>query len=94
MKCLLFIMLYSSCITNPRSVSRESSSKAVGKTHLAGGVNYLCRELLAFVFDNLAECVFDCRIVALDKVAVDELYRKRGLACVVASVLQSQVASM
>lgn len=63
----------------------------IGKTYLASGVDDLGGELLAFVLDDLAEGVFNCRVVALDKVAVDELHRKRGLACVVASVLQLQL---
>lgn len=66
-------------------------SGAVGRTHLAGGVDDLGGELLAFVFDDLAEGVLNCRVVAFDKVAVDKLHRKRGLACAVASVLQSQL---
>lgn len=65
--------------------------KVVGKTHLAGGIDDLRGELLALVLDDLAEGVFNCRVVALDKVAVDKLDCKRGLACVVASVLQSQL---
>lgn len=70
------------------SLSGMHRSRAVGKTYLSGGVDDLRRELLAFVLDDLAEGVFDCWVVALDKVAVDKLHRKRGLACVVASVLQ------
>lgn len=66
-------------------------SRVIGKTYLAGGVDDLSGELLTFVLDDLAESVFNRRVVALDKVAVDELDRKRRLACVVASVLQSQL---
>lgn len=49
---------------------------ATGKTYLAGGVDDLSGELLAFVLDDLAEGVLNCRVVALDEVAVDELDRK------------------
>lgn len=47
-----------------------------GKTYLAGGVDDFSGELLAFVLDDLAESVLNCRVVALDEVAVDKLDRK------------------
>lgn len=89
-------MLYSSYVPQSRRSWSASSAcmrgvKAVGETHLASGIDDLRGELLAFVLDDLAEGVFNCRVVALDKVAVDELDRKRGLACVITSVLQSQL---
>jgi hypothetical protein len=68
-------------------VAAAAAVVVVGTTHLSSRVDDLCRELLAFVLNDLAEGVFDRWVVALDKVAVDKLHRKRGLACVVASVL-------
>ena len=42
-------------------------------TYLSSGVNDLSRVLLALVLDNFAEGVLNGRIVALNKVAIDEL---------------------
>ena len=65
------------------SLQGTCRSRATGKTYLASGVDDLCRELLPFVLDDLAESVFNCRVVTLNEVAVDELDCKRRLACVV-----------
>lgn len=52
-------------------------------TYLTSSVDDLSSEILVFPLDHLAECVFDSRIVAVDKVTVDELHRHTGLACIV-----------
>jgi len=37
--------------------------------HLSRSINDLCQKSLAFVYNLVAECVFDSRIVTFDKVA-------------------------
>jgi hypothetical protein len=41
---------------------------------LSSSIDDFCCELLALVFDRLAECVLNGRVVAVDKMAIDELY--------------------
>jgi hypothetical protein len=50
-------------------------------TYLSCSVNDLGREVLVLPLDHLAESVFDGRVVAIDKVTVDELHRHTRLAC-------------
>jgi hypothetical protein len=45
-------------------------------TYLTGSINDLGRKLLVLIPDDFAEGVLDSRIVALDKVTVDELHRQ------------------
>jgi len=47
-------------------------------SYLTGRVDDFRCNILAFVFDDLAEGVLDCRVIALDKVAVDELDGQGG----------------
>jgi len=49
-------------------------------SHLTSSINYLGSIILTLVFDNLAERVFNGGVVALDKVAIDELYSERRFA--------------
>jgi hypothetical protein len=51
--------------------------------YLTGRVYNLGRKLLVLVPDHLAEGVLNGRVVAVDKVAVDELHRQTRLACIV-----------
>ena len=48
--------------------------------YLTSSVDNLRRKVLALVPDDFAECVLDCRVVALDEVAVDELHGQTRLA--------------
>jgi len=50
-------------------------------SYLASGVDDLGGKLLVLVPNDLAERVLDGRVVAVDKVAVDELHRQTRLAC-------------
>lgn len=45
--------------------------------YLASSVDDLSRKLLPFIFDELAERILNGRVVALDKMSVDKLYRER-----------------
>ena len=47
-----------------------------GGTYLARRVNDLGRKLLSLVLDNLAERVLNGRVIALNKVSIDELHRQ------------------
>lgn len=49
--------------------------------YLASGIDDLCCKVLILVPDHLAEGILDSRIIAIDKVAVDELHRETRLAC-------------
>lgn len=49
-------------------------------TYLSSRVDNLRSKLLTLVLDSLTEGILDSRIVAIDKVSVDELDSKRGLA--------------
>lgn len=49
-------------------------------THLAGGVDNLCRKVLTFVANDFGECVLDRWVVALYETAVDELHCNGGFA--------------
>ena len=60
-------------------------------TYLASSIDNLSSKVLVLPLDHLAECVLDSRIVAVDKVAVDELHRHTGLAC---TVLVSYIRAM
>ena len=48
---------------------------------LASGVDHLDGKVMVAVADDLAESVFDGRVVGVDKVAVDVLHCERGFAC-------------
>lgn len=51
-------------------------------TYLSSCVNNLCRKLLAILEPNeLAECVLDGWVIALDKVAVYKADRERRFTC-------------
>ena len=47
-------------------------------TYLARGINYLRREVLTAVLDDLAERIFDGGIVAIHEMFIHELNRERG----------------
>ena len=68
-----------------RTLSRRPNANALGLSqrgsHLAGGINNLRCKLLPLVLDHLAERVFDGRIIAFDKVPLDELDGERRFAC-------------
>lgn len=48
---------------------------------LASGVDHLDGKVMVAVADDLAESVFDGRVVGVDKVAVDVLHCEGGFAC-------------
>lgn len=50
-------------------------------TYLASSINDLGRKVLVLPLDHLAERILDSRVIAIDKVAVDELHRHTRLAC-------------
>lgn len=50
-------------------------------TNLASSVDNFGRKVLSLVSYCLAECVFDRGVVAVNKVPIDELNRKRRFAC-------------
>lgn len=50
-------------------------------TYLSCSVDNLCGIVLPLVPNQFAKRILDGRVVALDKVAVDELDRERRLAC-------------
>ena len=87
MKCLEFKILYSSCPTPSvcqidhhwRRPPREFEPSCPS-TYLARRIDYFRSVVLSFVFDYLTESVLDCRVVTLDKVAVNELDSKGGFA--------------
>lgn len=68
--------------------SKESSVQTLskdcirlkGRTDLASGVHNLGAELLVLELDVLAKRVLNGRVVAFDKVAIDELDCERGFA--------------
>ena len=49
-------------------------------TNLASSVDNFGRKVLSLVSYCLAECVLDRRVIAINKVPVDELNRKRRFA--------------
>lgn len=49
--------------------------------YLAGGIDNLGGIVLVLPLDDLAEGVFDGRVVTLNEVTVDKLDRKAGFAC-------------
>jgi hypothetical protein len=57
---------------------RKKSSK-----YLTSGIDNLRRKVLVLISNHLAKCVLNSRIVAIDKVAIDELHRQTGFACAV-----------
>lgn len=80
MKCFEFRILYSSCtavsvVIPPRAKWLELS------TNLSRRVDNLGRVILSLVPDRLGEGILNGRVVALDEATVDELDRKRRLAC-------------
>ncbi len=48
--------------------------------YLASSVDDLSVIILAFMSNDLAKGVFDCRVIAFDEVAIDELYGQRRFA--------------
>lgn len=48
--------------------------------YLTRGVDYLCREVLTAVLDDLAECVLNRGIVAVHEMSIHELDCERGFA--------------
>jgi hypothetical protein len=57
---------------------RAQQTKLWWITHLAGCINYLGRIILAIVFNDPTKGVFDCRVVALDKVMLNKPNGKGG----------------
>lgn len=49
--------------------------------YLTRRVDYFSREVLTSVLDHIAEGVLNRRVIALHKVALDELHRQRRFAC-------------
>ena len=47
-------------------------------TYLARGINYLGREVLTAVLDDLAKCILDGGIVAIHEMFVHKLNCERG----------------
>ena len=45
-------------------------------SYLARGIDDLGGELLAFMLDDLTECILDRRVVAFHEVAINKLYCK------------------
>jgi hypothetical protein len=61
---------------------RDAGGKKSSK-YLTGRIDNLRCKVLVLIPDHLAEGVLNCRIVAVDKVAVHELHRHTRLACCV-----------
>lgn len=59
----------------------SSLSSSARLAYLAGSVDDLGRVVLALDRNLFAEGVFNGRIVAFDKVAIDKLHCERGFAC-------------
>lgn len=73
-----------SCLLNPqpcRSMVPPPPTCPRNVTYLAGGIDDFGSIVLALVADDLAERIFDGRVVALDKVAVYELHGERRFTC-------------
>ena len=47
-------------------------------TYLTSGVDYLRREVLTAVLDDLAECVLDSGIITIYEMSIHELHCERG----------------
>ena len=60
--------------------------------YLSSRVDNLCCKLLVLIANHLAKSIFNGGIVAVDKVAVDELHRQTRLACSCLSVVLVRVA--
>lgn len=91
MKCLLVMILYSSCTSQGRSAYMKTAHHISGMWHatarrggfgayLTSSINNLSCKLLALVFDDGAEGVLNGRVVALNKVVLNELHSERRLA--------------
>jgi hypothetical protein len=61
-----------------RDAGRKKSSK-----YLACGIDNLRCKVLVFIANHLAKGILYRRIIAVDKVAIDELHRQTRLACAV-----------
>jgi hypothetical protein len=77
------VLLHRARRMTPRGVKKRR--KVGGKEnkssmYLPSGIDNLGRKVLILIADYFAEGILDSRIVALDEVAVDELYRQTGLA--------------
>jgi hypothetical protein len=61
-----------------RDAGRKKSSK-----YLACSIDNLRRKVLVLITNHLAKGILNRRIIAVDKVAIDELHRQTRLACAV-----------
>ena len=61
-------------------MTQRGNAKQTALTYLPSGVDDLGRIFLSFILDVLAEGILDCRIIALNKVAVHKLNSKGGFA--------------
>jgi hypothetical protein len=52
-----------------------------GGTYLSGGIDDFGCVILSIIFDDPAECVLDCGVIALDEVVLDEADCERGFSC-------------
>ena len=57
-----------------------SPASCLAQPYLSGGVNDFRGKVLALVLDHTAKGILDCRIVALDKMAIDKLDSERRFA--------------
>lgn len=48
-----------------------------GATYLASSIDNLGRVILTLVFDYTAECVFNGRVITLDKMVIDKAHGER-----------------
>lgn len=82
-KCFEFKMLYSSWMASGTwsafLVLPWSSPKRLS-TYLSSSVDNLCSVVLSLKPDHFTKGVLDGRVVAFDKVAIDELDREGGFA--------------
>ena len=68
-------MLYSSCVLRVGTPPRTGGWGAKEGTNLAGCIDNLGCEVLALETYSLTKRVFNCRVVAVDEVAIDKLDR-------------------
>lgn len=67
-------------------VQRRGNKEGEERAYLAGGIDDLGGVVLVLIPDDFAEGVLDGGVVALDKVAVDELHRQARFAYAVRGV--------
>lgn len=80
------LILHVTIIIMGQRRDRRSSRGPTGgevrvRTYLSGGIDDLSRIILPIVFDDSAECVLNCGVVAFDEVVLDETDCEGGFAC-------------